>query len=766
MRRSNSDIALPLTVTLVNGDTSEVAIPTSVTIPANQAVATFAITALDDGVDDGAQSVSIVASANGYTAIAGTIIVADGVALALSFDTNSISELGGVAVGTVTRANTDTTSELIVTLSSSDASEAQVPSSVTIRAGEQSASFSLLAVDDSLLDGPQVVTITARAPSITPSTSLVTIRDHEVLSLQFDRASISEAGGQAIGTVTRSNTDIAQEVVVNLFSSDASEATVPASITIPANRSFATFTISAVDDTLLDGTQRISISSAAAGYVGSQRDLDVSDAESLSLSIQASMISENGGATTGVITRSNSDTAAALTVNLLSSDTSEIVVPATITIPGGQSSTSFSIAAVDDSLLDGNQLVGISAMASGYAGANSSLTVSDAETLQISWTVASIAENAGSLTGSITRSNTDIGQPLVVGLLSSDTSEITVSASVVIPSGQASVSFTLTVIDDSLLDGSQTVLITASASGYTTATSNMLVTDHEVLGLSLQDATISEAGGVTTGRLTRSNSDIAAALVVAIANSQPTQISLPATVTIPAGQSFATFPITALDDTLLDGTQVVSLTATADGYVPGLASVSVTDAESLSLALATESMTEEGGNISAVVSRSNTDLQNELIIQLVSSDTSEAQVPATITIPTGQQSIAFTIQAVDDTLLDGLQSATLSVSAVGYQGTTRTFSITDAERLTVTLAQSSISERNGVTSGTVTRGNTDIAQSLTLTLTSSDVTEAMVPVSVTIAAGQNAAAFTVTAVDDAFAGWQSIPNDRCKCGGI
>ncbi len=59
------------------------------------------------------------------------------------------------ATGTVTRSNTDITSPVTVTLVSNDTTEANVPSEVTILAGQTSASFTVTAVDDNLLDGTQ-----------------------------------------------------------------------------------------------------------------------------------------------------------------------------------------------------------------------------------------------------------------------------------------------------------------------------------------------------------------------------------------------------------------------------------------------------------------------------------------------------------------------------------------------------------------------------------------------------------------------------------
>jgi hypothetical protein len=53
-------------------------------------------------------------------------------------------------------------------------------------------------------------------------------------------------------TVTRTGTSLANALLVNLASSDTSEVTLPASVTIPANQSSTTVSISAVDDALFD----------------------------------------------------------------------------------------------------------------------------------------------------------------------------------------------------------------------------------------------------------------------------------------------------------------------------------------------------------------------------------------------------------------------------------------------------------------------------------------------------------------------------------
>ncbi|VTR96211.1 na-ca exchanger integrin-beta4 : Na-Ca exchanger/integrin-beta4 OS=Trichodesmium erythraeum (strain IMS101) GN=Tery_1772 PE=4 SV=1: Calx-beta: Calx-beta: Calx-beta: Calx-beta: Calx-beta: Calx-beta: PKD: PKD: HemolysinCabind: HemolysinCabind [Gemmata massiliana] len=77
---------------------------------------------------------------------------------------------------------------------------------------------------------------------------------------------------------------------------------------------------------------------------------------------------------------------------------------------------------------------------------------------------ATFAENAGlaAAVGTVTRDG-DLSQALTVTLTSSDTTELTVPASVTFAIGQASANFSITAVDDAQLDGTQTVTITAAA---------------------------------------------------------------------------------------------------------------------------------------------------------------------------------------------------------------------------------------------------------------------------------------------------------------
>ncbi|MFN6496656.1 MAG: putative Ig domain-containing protein [Nostoc sp. DedQUE01] len=102
-------------------------------------------------------------------------------------------------------------------------------------------------------------------------------------------------------------------------------------------------------------------------------------------------------------------------------------------------------------------------------------------TLSLSITPSSFAENAGAnaATATLTRSDTSTSN-LVVNLSSNDTTEATVTTTVTFTGNNPTATFGINAVDDSILDGSQSVTITASATGFTNGIADITVTDNEV----------------------------------------------------------------------------------------------------------------------------------------------------------------------------------------------------------------------------------------------------------------------------------------------
>ncbi len=151
------------------------------------------------------------------------------------------------------------------------------------------------------------------------------------------------------------------------------------------------------------------------------------------------------------------------------------------------------------------------------------------------------------------------------------------------------------------------------------------------------------------------------------------ELTVPVTVMIPAGAASATFPITAIDDALVDGSQAVLVRATATGYASVFSLVDVTDDETptppqgLAVAVSPFTISESAGPQAAVGTVARTgSLAAPLDVFLYSSDPSEASVPRIVTIPAGAASVQFDIAAVDEPVADLERRVTIFAAAPGF----------------------------------------------------------------------------------------------------
>ncbi len=120
----------------------------------------------------------------------------------------------------VSLSNTDTQLGRTIFLTSSAPAVILVSNRAELSAGFNRFSVGFIIVDDNLLDGTQQATITISSPGYESASVVVTVLDHEVLTLGIDRAIMFEKDGRATGTVARGNVDIGLPLVVRLTSED------------------------------------------------------------------------------------------------------------------------------------------------------------------------------------------------------------------------------------------------------------------------------------------------------------------------------------------------------------------------------------------------------------------------------------------------------------------------------------------------------------------------------------------------------------------
>jgi hypothetical protein len=174
-----------------------------------------------------------------------------------SLSVNPTSVVGGnSSTGTVT-LTAAATANLVVTLSSDNAS-ATVPPSVTVPQGATSASFS---IGTKSVTSPTVANISAAFNGMTKIAALTVTPAPALLSLSLNPSTVV-GGSSSTGTVTLSGAAPSTGITVQLLSNRTKVATVPSSVTVPPGATTATFSVAT---SAVRNTSKVTISGTTAG---------------------------------------------------------------------------------------------------------------------------------------------------------------------------------------------------------------------------------------------------------------------------------------------------------------------------------------------------------------------------------------------------------------------------------------------------------------------------------------------------------------------
>jgi arabinoxylan arabinofuranohydrolase len=167
-----------------------------------------------------------------------------------------------------------------------------------------------------------------------------------------------------------------------------------------------------------------------------------------------------------------------LVVNLASSNTNLVTVPASVVIPAGQTNAMFDLTIVDNPLLDLDQLAIITAT-SPDCSYQAMITIHEKDSATLSVALpASASKSDGTLVndGSVSV-GTAVGENITVALASSDPSKLTVPSTVIISNGQTSAVFNLNIVNNNLIDGPQNVSVSAHVTNWIDGSASMTILD-------------------------------------------------------------------------------------------------------------------------------------------------------------------------------------------------------------------------------------------------------------------------------------------------
>ena len=591
-----------------------------------------------------------------------------------------------------------------------------------------------------------------------------------------------------------------------------------------------TFVITPKQDTLVEGDEGISVSGTSTGLKVNGDSVTIVDddtAPKISLSANPSSVSEGASATSVTVTAtfsSNSTYPVAKTVSVTVGGSADSATSGTdyaavtgfdITISAGQSSgsASFTLTPKDDTLVEGGETISVDGTSTGLTVNGGSVTLSDdddAPAINLSANPSSVSEGAAATSVTVTAgfSNTNtyaadktvtvtVGDSGDSATSGTDYSAVT-DFDIVIKAGGTSATgtFTLTPTDDTLVEGNESLSVDGAATGMTVNGGSVTLTDDDgapVINLSVNPSSVSEGASATSVTVTAafsSSSTYGAAKTVSVTVGGSGDSATSGTdyaavsdfdVTIAAGKSSgtATFTLTPVGDSLVEGNETLSLSGTSDLTVNG-ASVTLTDddgAPAINLSVNPSTVSEGAAattvTVTAAFSNSSTYGAAKTVTVTVgdSGDSAtsgtdySAVTPFDLTIAAGKSSgtATFTLTPTGDTVIEGNETLSLAgtSSDLTVNGASMTLTDDDSTGITLSLDPSSVKEDDSATKVVVTArtdGDTfanDRTVRIKVGLVSDSATSgkdyaAVTAFDITITAGDTSGTgnFTLTLTDD------------------
>ena len=686
-------ITLSLSGTATETDDFTIA-STSLTLAAGAGTAassaTTTVTAVQDRIDEADETVLIDASRNSNAVgTQQTVTITDDDAvpvLSLEVSASTITEAAGtstitISSGTGSTFETDQTITLTLGGTATETTDYTIGSkSLTLPAGAGTSASEITtlitAVDDDFFEGvthEQLTVAGELGGASFGATRSVTITENEdapKLTLSFADDSISENGGSTAVTAS-----VSPRTVDAFTVSFAATPTAPATAAdygLTGTLSFAalsatptgTVTITANNNRVDRPDKTVSVSATSSQSYFRATDaveLTIEDEDAAPapvLQVSMASIAENAGTSTVTVTTGDGSTfPGAMTVTLTMTgaageNADYTILSKSLTLPAGSgldiSMISTTVTGVDDIIDDDAEDILVdAAIGASAVGTQQTVTIDDddaAPVLEISVSVASIAENGGTSTvtvGTGTGSTFATDQAIELSLsgTAADVSDYSLDTTLTLPAGVGVNAATVTGVDDRIDDDAETILIDGARAGAGFGTQQTVSIDDDdaapVLVLTAQPASIAESGGVSTVTVgTGTGSTFATEQTItlavdgtAIEDSDYTVGSK--SLTLPAGVGLSaasvTTPVTGLDDGLFEGNedQTVRVAATHAGAPAGTAqTVAVVDDEANSqvvLTLSPASIGEDDGlseNISQITASVSPPAEHAFVVDL------------------------------------------------------------------------------------------------------------------------------------------------------
>lgn len=396
--------------------------------------------------------------------------------------------------------------------------------SVTFPVGTSRVYFSVSPINNTDINIDAAVPFTVLAANgYDAVTDTLYVEDDDLipLTLALDKEDYNE-GDVMVLTGTVPARYAAGELVVSLGIEQSKRFRLPASLVFADGETTASVRIPIIDDKdpANDETVKITATAEHHSKATAMFVLHDDDVPAIALTLSPTTVSESAGpqAIYATLTRTGV-TANNITVKLSDDEEGHIRYGQykTIQMPAGTTTVNFPLGVIDNSVVDGNRTVNVTAYvyisscncaATGEQQAAVSVPVSiiddDGPTLTLTVSKQTILEgDTQGATLTVSRNTADVTSPLTVSI-TADATDMTIPATLTIPAGSVSVSGKIVVPSNAVTEGDRTVSIIASAEGYNSGAAWLLVSDR-----TLPDATIERMALSSTNPLAGSQYDVA-----------------------------------------------------------------------------------------------------------------------------------------------------------------------------------------------------------------------------------------------------------------
>lgn len=752
----------PQTIALAASPEDEVSLPASVTFAAGQDRVTFPVQALDDDGIDGTQSITLTATHEGWPAGRWKMDVHDNESTPLRLTLPDAVREGSINVFGTVSVEAPVERAVKVTLSSDDKTTVNVPSSVIIAAGQQSATFPLMVSDDALINPAQSVTLHASVVNWPDAEATMQFEDDEPreLSLDLPTAMQENLAATFTGTV-RVGGVLAAPLRVELTSADILRLTVTPSVTIPAGMSAQTFSLTPGDDTVIDGVQEVGVTATAAGFTDGTATATIYDNETPALPFNPSPADgQERASPKTVLTWSDMPYTGGppTSWDIYLGTTEEQALTRKV---GSMNRRQWPLGRIQRGTTYFWRVVAKRGRAS-HAGPVWSFTIpATGVPVRYAWSAIATTQTvnqpfAVTVTGYDEFGNvaTLDGGPLIItthGVNYSGGVAVTPEAPVELSNGRWTGTVRIPHLPGTRIRLQARNLSDGGVTGES-GTFQVKGTQAATLAVRADPSFTSESADKQTAKFWIDSGRVSAlAQTIHLRSLDHTEL-LDGTTTLPARAATTEARLRVMDDDIVDGPQTVVVEVWAPGWVSGYGTVQVRDDEANPLTLTLPaSISESAGTATATLSVEHApenDVRVSLRSDFAPSLIASIKVPAEVILPAGETSVDVALTMLQNTVLDFDRAASITAEVPGWGSTTSSTTVVDDESRVITLMLQPSLPEGAVPVQGLFYLSAPLMEPLTVTLSATNAAQVTLPATISLPRGAISGVFNIGAVDD------------------